>query len=305
MLEVLYCYECGDVSLGGFVIGRRGQDSLLAPTRSTRASAVDRSSCAPPPAMRGIAPAWSTLASLTEASVTMAFAAARWDPAVGLLEVPAVGPATGVVLVRSGQGIDDRVPALPTRCPSCGFDAPQRSADDFRSGRVRSPIRAHTSGLAAATQLYLSQLVRSLAAGEVGRDAIVDAKTIVFTDSRDDAARTAAGVARNHHRDLVRQVLRREVNRAPDPEAVLDAMDPAEAAAAGFGLAKLALMAELVGQPLTPEARAGIGRGRWRVGDPARGPPSSGIRPGDDRPRGPGLESGRDQPVESVSRGFP
>ena len=31
-----------------------------------------------------------------------------------------------------------------------------------------------------------------------------ESRTILFTDSRDDAARTAAGVARNHFRDLVR-----------------------------------------------------------------------------------------------------
>jgi DEAD/DEAH box helicase domain-containing protein len=34
-----------------------------------------------------------------------------------------------------------------------------------------------------------------------------ESRTIIFTDSRDDAARTAAGVEHNHFRDLVRQLL--------------------------------------------------------------------------------------------------
>ena len=37
------------------------------------------------------------------------------------------------------------------------------------------------------------------------------AKAIVFTDSRDDAAKTSAGVALNHFRDLIRQALRQEL----------------------------------------------------------------------------------------------
>ena len=47
-------------------------------------------------------------------------------------------------------------------------------------------------------------------------------RTILFTDSRDDAARTAAGVARNHFRDLIRQLIRQVMDeRPPDPLAVL------------------------------------------------------------------------------------
>ena len=93
------------------------------------------------------------------------------------------------------------IPALPERCPRCDTEYWNDNATFFGS-QVRSPIRAHTSGAAQSTQLYLSQLVRSMGADPR------DTKTIVFTDSRDDAARTAAGVAKNHYRDVVRQVSR-------------------------------------------------------------------------------------------------
>ena len=97
------------------------------------------------------------------------------------------------------SGDRQRVPALPDRCPRCDTRGWNLGAKFF-SGNVRSPIRAHTSGAAQATQLYLSQLVRSM--GETAADS----RTIVFTDSRDDAARTAAGVGLNHHRDVIRQL---------------------------------------------------------------------------------------------------
>ncbi|NKY38112.1 DEAD/DEAH box helicase [Cellulomonas septica] len=259
VLELLYCYECGDASLGGYVLDRQGQQTLLGP------GPIDEWQSGKPVFLRprehytwyrpGVLPPGK---DWTAQGLKFAFQAVGWDPALGCLDSAAGGAPSGVAVTVANAGEGDRVPALPTRCPSCGFDAKQQDGAAFRSGRVRSPIRAHTSGLAAATELYLSQLIRSLALGREGRDAIVDAKTIVFTDSRDDAARTAAGVSRNHHRDLVRQVLRREVGRAPDPAALLDVMTPEAAKAAGLGLAKLARASQEYGQDLTEAQRQAL-----------------------------------------------
>ena len=104
-----------------------------------------------------------------------------------------------------------KIPALPDRCPRCDTED-WNHADKFFAGSVRSPIRAHTSGAAQSTQLYLSQLVRSMG------DAPPDSRTIVFTDSRDDAARTAAGVAMNHYRDVVRQLTQQVLERGDRPD---------------------------------------------------------------------------------------
>ncbi len=43
-------------------------------------------------------------------------------------------------------------------------------------------------------------------------DTADESRTIIFTDSRDDAARTAVGVERNHFRDLVRQLIRKQLD---------------------------------------------------------------------------------------------
>ncbi|ORA38208.1 DEAD/DEAH box helicase [Mycobacterium aquaticum] len=225
VLEVLYCYECGDISLGGFVVDRSadGNEVLLAPApvnegqggklvflRSTAEFVWYR-----PGFMPGALNSWS------KAGLRLAFVPTRWNPGLGLAEVNSPKP-TGLSLLVGGASPEDRIPALPDRCPACEFVS--RHQSNYRAGELFSPVRGHAGGPTAAIQLYLSQLIRSLGAGREGRQSVTDAKTIVFTDSRDDAARTAAGVARNHHRDLVRQVVRQEIGAGPDPYAALDSL---------------------------------------------------------------------------------
>lgn len=259
VMEVLYCYECGDVSLGGYVVAKSGTETLLSPTP------VHESQSGKPVFTRSAKDfVWyrpgrvNATQNWTVDGIRFAFTAATWDPALGRLQVPASGDATGVVLTFNDPAAGDQIPCLPTKCPRCAFTARQRDNETFRSGVVRSPIRAHTSGQSASIQLYLSQLLRSLASGNEGRDAIVEAKTIVFTDSRDDAARTSAGVARNHHRDLVRQILRQELHRTPDPTKQLDVLTPEDAALQGLGEAKLALVMLQMGHKLSEDQQQAL-----------------------------------------------
>lgn len=226
VLELLYCYECGDISLGGYLVDDHGAEVLLSPNPVTEEQSAkpiflrskDEFLWYRPGVPEDIPPSW------TKDRIQLAFAPVTWDPKLGLI-IRSGEPPTGVSLVSAGAGPEDRIPALPDRCPACSYTPGfSKKKGAFRAGQVSSVIRAHTSGAAAATQLYLSHLVRSLAYSETDSTTTSDAKTIVFTDSRDDAARTAAGVARNHHRDLVRQVLRRELATGADAAATLDAL---------------------------------------------------------------------------------
>lgn len=231
VLELLYCFECGDVSLGGFVIGRIPDDEgggvVLGP------NAVDVPALESQPVFRRRHgqyvwywpgerpieddPTWQK-GRPDGSKARFGFARAELDPTLGLLK-SALGSATGWWLsVTSVQKDDDEwvAPALPDRCPRCGQQGWNQDLGTFWRGIVRTPIRAHTAGLAQSTQLYLSQLVRSMG------HKVAESRTIVFTDSRDDAARTAAGVARNHFRDLVRQLIRQILDEPPpDRLAVL------------------------------------------------------------------------------------
>ncbi|MDQ4130877.1 MAG: hypothetical protein M3133_07815, partial [Actinomycetota bacterium] len=214
VLELLYCFECGDVSVGGFVAGEIEGTLLLTPTPiEVPADAADFVFRRPHGTFvwyrPGVVPLREKWPHRTPEGgrVDMAFAHACWDPLLGALSRGG-SSATGVTLAVGGlpQDSDLQVPALPERCPRCDMQTGGFESQKFFRGIVRSPIRAHTAGLAAATQLLLSQLHRSM-----GSKAS-ESRTIVFTDSRDDAARAAVGVERNHFRDLVRQLLRQQLH---------------------------------------------------------------------------------------------
>ena len=226
VLELLYCYECGDVSLGGYVVERAEEGGfVLGPTApdipALEVQPISRRRYGQYmwywPGKRPIQPDPSWSKSLPSGKqATFSFRPVELDPALGML-TPS-GTPTGWYLSVSMKhaGEKDVAPALPTRCPRCGQQGHNGDSRIFWRGEVRSPVRGHTTGIAQSTQLYLSQLVRSMG------DTPADSRTILFTDSRDDAARTAAGVARNHFRDLVRQLIRQVMNELPpDPLAVL------------------------------------------------------------------------------------
>ena len=214
VLELLYCNQCGDVSLGGFVVGlEEGQPFL--------ASTPDRGEDVPPVFRRsdqgyrwyrpGVASAntsWQHTGP-DGARFEFRFTPARLHPMLGFVECP-TDDATGVIMTRGRASTGWSPPALPTRCPHCGHSERQQS---FKSGTVRSPIRAHTQGASQAAQLLVSHMVRSTGDDpETGR-------TIVFTDSRDDAARTAIGLSANHFADLVRQLVQQEMTSSEDDTA--------------------------------------------------------------------------------------
>ena len=235
VLELLYCFHCGDVSLGGYAMTVQGMESLTSVAAAGNPSATQlvhqRSSkdyrWYRPGRIAGLPAPW-THPGPESSTIRLAFAGASLDPRTGLLEHKISG-GEGVV-VNSSAGPDGwSAPALPSRCPSCGQSETQQL---FSSGDVRSPIRAHTQGTSQATQLLVSQLVRSM-----GPEAD-DARTIVFTDSRDDAARTAVGLSTNHYRDLVRQLVQQAVGVMDDTPSLLrrfaagEAMPPDEQARA-------------------------------------------------------------------------
>lgn len=236
VLELLYCFSCGDVSLGGFIVDttdpEKGEPHSGFVLGSTHAASDGWDV---PPVFRRAQdtfkwfwpgdrrpstkdPSWEmSISRPKKGKVGFTFLPANLDYATGLLLEGHPVPNGWVMRCALPDGADDAVvPAIPDRCPRCekeGFNPGEK----FFGGQVRSPIRAHTAGAAQATQLYLSQLVRSM--GETPSES----RTIVFTDSRDDAARTAAGVALNHYRDVIRQVTQQVISEpGPDLRDILD-----------------------------------------------------------------------------------
>ena len=222
-LELLYCFECGDVSFGGYVASQIEESSLLTSSPpEIPTSSNDLVFRRPHGSYMWYRPGYLskdliwTHTTPGKRSMTFSFAGAAWNPFLGCLSPSSIQP-TGIMLSFSPVPPEEEivVPALPERCPRCEMKTGRQELNKFYRGIVRSPIRAHTAGLSQATQLLMSQLHRSMGA------TAKESRTIVFTDSRDEAAMTAVGVERNHFRDLVRQLIRQRLESELMDEAQL------------------------------------------------------------------------------------
>lgn len=233
VLELLYCFECGDVSLGGYVVDRPDRGAVVLST--TPVTPGENSgdfvyrrnddeyrwlwlgSPVPNAPSRHRLPA-----DMDEKRTTIEtnFGSATWNPKLGSLILGYSSDGIPAVVLSHNASDDSglAIPALPEACPRCGGSQDNRDAAVYFSGNVRSPIRAHTSGRAQLNQMAVSQLFRSL-----GTES-AESRTIVFTDSRDDSARIAAGIALNNFRDQVRQVVRQLLHGRENPVPVLRAL---------------------------------------------------------------------------------
>lgn len=85
--------------------------------------------------------------------------------------------------------------ALPCVCPSCGSNYVRRRS-------LKSPVRGFRTGFSRVSQIFAKELFYQLAAKQR-----LSRKLIVFSDSREDAARISNGIERSHYTDLVREIL--------------------------------------------------------------------------------------------------
>jgi Distinct helicase family with a unique C-terminal domain including a metal-binding cysteine cluster len=92
-------------------------------------------------------------------------------------------------------------PAMPEKCPRC-------DADFRRRETFKSPLRNHRTGFQKATQVLADALFREMAA-----EAAESRKLMIFSDSRQDAAKLAGGIGRDHFRDTVRLAFIRAFRR--------------------------------------------------------------------------------------------
>lgn len=101
----------------------------------------------------------------------------------------------------------DRGSAAPAACPCCGTSYLLRS-----KGRS-SPIRNFRTGFAKTSQLLATEMFELLHAA-----GAASPKAIVFSDSRQDAARSAVELEANHYRALIRDMTVRLLRQRVDQE---------------------------------------------------------------------------------------
>jgi DEAD/DEAH box helicase domain-containing protein len=89
---------------------------------------------------------------------------------------------------------DPQGEAFPPICPQC-------NTDNRRAKNFPTPLRQHRTGFQRASQVLASALLREMPSVQKGKKA---RKLVIFSDSRQDAAKLAAGMELDHFRDMVR-----------------------------------------------------------------------------------------------------
>lgn len=212
VLELLYCQPCGEVFVGGYT--KQDPDVpgalFLTPDFADLESVPDRSA-----SLRRTADEYAVfwpaqarpLANGTqqwsEARQRYRWARATLDHTSGRLTrqgarggSPGRGVTNGFVFEPPGALPDAN--AFASRCPHCGADWVGR--------RVPSPIRDLGSGFQRIVQLLCDALLRGMRYGS-GR------KLVLFSDSRQDAAKLSTGIKLAHYRDTLRQLAFGELQR--------------------------------------------------------------------------------------------
>lgn len=92
----------------------------------------------------------------------------------------------------------ENLPALPSKCPRCDID--------YRRRQNPSPLRQHRTGFSKASQVLASALLREMPLPH-SNESNSYRKLVIFSDSRQDAAKLSAGIERDHYQDMVRSTL--------------------------------------------------------------------------------------------------
>lgn len=226
VLELLYCQPCGEVFIGGY----KKEDAnapnawYLSPDYPNVAQVPDRSASLKRlfgeylvfwpangrPIIRttGATPIWKWQMDNQDG---YQWRAAELDHIDGRISMrprrpgPAQpGATTGFIFLAPV----DEANAFPSKCPHCGADWGKR--------RIGSPIRDLGSGFQRVVQLLCDAVMREMPAG-------ASRKLVLFSDSRQDAAKLSTGIKRSHYLDTVRQVayneLRSQSSRAAQVHA--------------------------------------------------------------------------------------
>ena len=216
ILEVLYCYDCGEIYLGGYV--EKNYENTESEYYLSSGSAASNKAYTSPPFERKYGDYMWYWPKVPEAPLMDAwkhtlsdgvkhqfyFSKAVYKSDYGKLEKydqTFDEDPTGVMLVAPSPKVTAS-PALPDRCPKCEITRYQgKSKNAFKMGKVISPIRGTSTGITATTKL-LSDNASSL----LGSDTEA-AQMIIFNDSRSDAADISGALDKQHFQELVRQLI--------------------------------------------------------------------------------------------------
>jgi ATP-dependent helicase YprA (DUF1998 family) len=238
VLELHYCQNCGDAFLGGYstlldadrwMLLAENPDLASIPELVELGRTADRYVLYWPRTDRlAVSRSWARQNGLFEFS----FREAYLNPSTGeILQVAPEHQTGWFFQVRQQREVETprlaEIPAAPTKCPACGDDWERTFGRGgvrlsvFDQGRLQSPVRTMRTGFQKLAQVLTDSMLSAW--DENSNDGARWEKSVIFSDSRQDAARLAAGLEKNHYLDTVRQVAIRRLD--PEGAAHLAAYD--------------------------------------------------------------------------------
>ena len=212
VLDLIVCEVCGDIFLGGFRAKQRigtQEIEILTADQPDLESMPDRVSVEQKYGQYAVFwplnenPAWKTKPQDTKYQhhkINRQWRRAHLNVFSGILRQTANpsksnGEIAGWLYSISGDHPDES--AMPHKCPRC-------DADYRRRKRFPTPLRNHRTGFQKACQVIASALCREMPEKQNEK---LSRKLVIFSDSRQDAAKLAAGMERDHFRDMIRLAL--------------------------------------------------------------------------------------------------
>ncbi|MBR9803001.1 DEAD/DEAH box helicase, partial [bacterium] len=227
VLDALLCSQCGEVYLGGYRQRDEGdpcgpfnmvhdQPDLDSPSAAGRERFYDRyavfwpSGCDEPLGETS----WTQGVRVNTKNnpVSRMWTRAHLSPMTGevtygtQIEESANGWLYRIRTEKLDRDVVRVLAAMPSRCCRCDEDWTRKgkqATDDATSiEQIASPITKHRTGFQKVNQVLADGVMRELHPLDPAAR-----KLVVFTDSRQDAAKLSAGIELDHYRDLVRQTL--------------------------------------------------------------------------------------------------
>lgn len=215
VLDLLVCEVCGDVFLGGYRTTRRIGNTnieILTPDQPNLEGIPDLVVLNQSYGNYRVfwplpheTPAWNTEPQHLEwkpDNIKRRWVRAKLNRVTGVLTQNNTAPEANEIpgwlyQVRGNRADEQR--ALPSKCPRC-------DADYGRREKFPTPLRFHRTGFQKACQVIASGLLREMPAPPTPTSRS-SRKLVIFSDSRQDAAKLSTGMERDHYRDMARMLL--------------------------------------------------------------------------------------------------
>lgn len=220
VLELLYCESCGEIFFGGYRHdGLNPNEWYLSPEHPNLEVSADAASFERN--YQNYAVFWPTDRVMSpvrtqwiQDGVRRYWRAAHYRPNDGSVDLSGGIGYLYYVPQMNGQNtptVESASQAYPAKCPRCDSDWSWRA--------LGSPIRTQRTGFQKISQLLGDSLLRQIPHTAEGSNR----KLVVFSDSRQDAAKLSAGMRVDHYRDAIRQALSTSIGVVGQGALVFDA----------------------------------------------------------------------------------